>query len=161
MRTLLVSAALLTSLALAAPADAQYRGYGYREGPVRSVQIERQIDNLVHRIRRAEDRDLISRGEEERLLRQASNIARRYDHLRRNGLSPREHQELQHRIHQLRQRLHFERREGRWENRRDRWDDRDNRWEDRHDRWDDRHERWEDRHERREDRRHRRRDDRR
>ena len=137
MRTFLISAALLSSVAIAAPAAAQYRGYGYGDGPTRSHQIERQIETLRDRIRRAEDRDLISPREEDRLLARLGDIARRYDQFRRNGLSRREHQELQFRLQELRQRLQSERREGRWEDRRDRWDDRRDRRDDRRDRWDD------------------------
>ena len=128
MRKILISAAILASVAAAAPAAAQYRGYGYGQGPTRSEQIERQLQQLRDRIRRAEDRDLISEREEARLLDRLGDIARRYDNFRRNGLSAREHQELQHRIQDLRQRIQSERREGR-DDRRGRWDDdRRGRW---------------------------------
>ena len=122
MRKFLIAAALASSFAITAPAAAQWnRGYG--EGPTRSVQIERQIQNLRDRIRRAEDRDLISDREEDRLLRRLGNIAQRYDRFRRNGLSRGEQNDLHRDLQDLRQRIRSERREGRWEDRRDRWDD--------------------------------------
>jgi hypothetical protein len=121
MRTFLISAALVAAMAAATPAAAQFRGSGYGQGPTRSQQIERQIEQLAERIRRAEDRDLINNREENRLLRQVATIDQRYDRFRRNGLTGYEQQELRSRIAQLRQRLQFERREGRAENRSDRW----------------------------------------
>ena len=122
MRKFLISAALLSAAAVTAPASAQYRDYD-RGSDYRGGQgIERQLDQIEDRIRRAEDRDRISRGEANRLLRQAEQIDRLYDRYRRNGLTRWEHQDLQNRIHNLRQRLQFERREDRWDDRRDRWD---------------------------------------
>ena len=136
MRKFLISAALVGLVAAAAPAAAQYdysrdRGYDdrydqrydrdYRGGQ----QIDRQLDNIVQRIDRAFQRRLISSSEARRLRSQADDIARLHDRYRRNGLSPREHQDLQYRIHNLRQRLQWERREGREERR---WDDRRDRW---------------------------------
>lgn len=122
MRKFLISAALLSAAAVTAPAAAQYRDYDrgsdYRGGQ----SIERQLDQIEDRIRRAEDRDRISRGEANRLLRQADQIDRLYDRYRRNGLTRWEHQDLQNRIHNLRQRLQFERRDNRYDDRRDRWD---------------------------------------
>ena len=118
MRKFLISAALLSAVAVAAPASAQnYRGYG--QGPTRSVQIERQIQNLRDRIRVAEDRDRISEREEDNLLRRLGNIAERYDRFRRNGLSRGEQNDLHRDLQDLRQRLQAERREDRRDDRRD------------------------------------------
>lgn len=136
MRKMLISAALVSAFALSAPAAAQpdqYR-HGYGRG---GAQIERQLTQLVQRIRHAGDRDVISEREEGRLLRQAANIRQRLDRYRRNGLSVGERQDLQRRIQDLRQRLRSERREERFDDRRDRWDDRRDRRDDRRDRWDD------------------------
>ena len=147
MRKMLITAALVSSVAVAAPAAAQWNR-GYAEGPTRSVQVERQIENLRDRIRRAEDRDLISEREEARLLDRLRGVAERYERFRRNGLSRGEQNELHARLQELRQRLQAERREDRWDDRRDRWDDRRDRWDDRRDRWEDRRgdrrDRWDD-----------------
>jgi hypothetical protein len=135
MRKFLISAALISATAFTAmPAAAQYnRGYGY--GYNQGQNIQQQLDRLVERIRRAEDRDIISEREEDRLLRQADRIDRLFHRYRRNGLTQWEHRDLQQRIQHLRQELRFERREERWDDRRDR---RDDRWDDRRDdRWDD------------------------
>lgn len=119
MRKFLISAALLSSFAAAAPAAAQYRGDYDRGG---YGNIERQLDQLVDRIRRAEDRDIISEREEYRLLRQAEQIDRLHDRYRRGGINQWEHRDLQNRIQYLRQQLRHERQEERWDDRRDRWD---------------------------------------
>ncbi|HEX9931885.1 MAG TPA: hypothetical protein VGB08_03500 [Allosphingosinicella sp.] len=122
MRKILISAAAVAALATAAAPAAAQRGYGgYNQGPTRSVQIENQLQQLRDRIRRAEDRDLISQREEARLLDRLSNIARRYDGFRRNGLSRGEHQELHSRIQDLRSQLRDERREERRDDRRRGW----------------------------------------
>ncbi|HEX8527102.1 hypothetical protein [Allosphingosinicella sp.] len=120
MRKFLIPLAAAAIAVSAAPAAAQYRGHGYQQGPTRSVQIERQLEQLRDRIRRAEDRDIISDREEDRLLRRLGNIAQRYDRFRRNGLSRSEQNELHRDIQDLRQRLRSERREERWDDRRDR-----------------------------------------
>ena len=133
MRKFLISAILLSAAATAAaPASAQSwgnRGFGYNQGR----NIEQQLAQLADRIRRAEDRDLISEREEDRLLRRVAGIDRRYDNFRRNGLNQWEYNDLQQRIQTLRQQLRFERREGRWDDRRDDWDDRRDRRRDRYD----------------------------
>ena len=122
MRKFLISAALLSAAAVTAPAAAQYRDYDRGSDYGGGQGIERQLDQITDRIRRAEDRDRISRSEANRLLRQAEQIDRLYDRYRRNGINQREHYDLQNRIQNLRQRLQFERREDRWDDRRDRWD---------------------------------------
>ena len=131
MRKFLISAVLLTSFAAAAPAAAQYypnRGYGNGYGQAQG--IERQLDQIKRQIDNLRDRRLISNNEAFRLSRQAEQIDRLHDRYRRNGLSQREHWDLQNRIQDLRQHLRSERREGR----EDRRDDRRDRWDDR---WDD------------------------
>jgi hypothetical protein len=129
MRKILISAAAVAALAVAAaPASAQRGygyGYGYSQGPTRSVQIENQLQQIRDRIRRAEQRDLISRREAGRLLDRLGDIAQRYDRYRRNGLSRDEHHELHSRLQDLRERLREERREGRYD---DRYDDRRRGW---------------------------------
>lgn len=136
MRKLLISAALLSAAAIAAPASAQYqdygRGYGYGYNNRGGQHIQRQLDQIVDRIRRAGDRGSISRREENRLLRFADQIDRLHDRYRRNGLTQWEHRDLQNRIQNLRQRFRFARQDDR------RWDrDDDDRWDRDYDRDDD------------------------
>lgn len=115
MRKMLISAAMLSALALAAPASAQYHrapghGYGYDQGYQRGGQsIQRELGQIVERIRRAESRRHISRSEARRLYRKADKIDARYDRYRRNGISPSEYRDLQHRINDLRRDLRWER----------------------------------------------------
>jgi hypothetical protein len=116
MRKFLIPALLLASIA--APAAAQY--HGGHDGRRGGLGIERQIDQIERQIDRLRDRRLISSSEAHRLSRRAEQIDRLHDRYRRNGLSRREHGDLQRRIHDLRQRVQYERREGR-EDRRDRW----------------------------------------
>lgn len=126
MRIFLISAALLSSVAIAAPASAQHghRGHGYNQGPTRSQQVEHQLDQFHDRIRRAQDRRLLSTREENRLLNRVLHLRQLYDGYRRNGLSQREQQDLHGRIQDMRQRLQSELREGRQDRREDRRDDR-------------------------------------
>lgn len=122
MRKILISAMLLSSVAISAPAAAQYRGGGWGH---QGANIERQLDQIERQIDRLRDRRLISRHEAARLERQAEQIDRLHDRYRRNGLSAGEHRDLQMRIQNLRQRVQAERREGRFDDRRD---DRRDRW---------------------------------
>ena len=115
MRKILISAMLLSSVAISAPAAAQFRGgggYG-RQG----ANIERQIDQIEQQIDRLRDRRQISRQEAARLDRQAEQLDRLHDRYRRNGLTASESRDLQIRIQNLRQRVQSERREAR----NDRW----------------------------------------
>ena len=115
MRKFLISAMLLSSVAISAPAAAQYRGgYGHQ-----GANIERQLDQIEREIDRLRDRRLISRDEAFRLDRRAEQIDRLHDRYRRNGLSQFEHRDLQNRIQHLRQSVRAERREGRFDDRRD------------------------------------------
>jgi hypothetical protein len=106
MRKLLVSTLILSSLVGAAPAVAQ--NWGSRG----DSRYDRQIDQLIDRIHRAEARDLISRREEDRLLRQARSLDRLEDRYSRNGLTRWEAQDLQRRIANLRAQLRWERHDG-------------------------------------------------
>jgi hypothetical protein len=143
MRKILISAALASvALTAAAPASAQYypnnrnypnypnNNYGSNYG---GGNVDQQLDQITERIRRAQARGMISRGEAARLLRQADQIDRLYDRYRRDGLSRYEVSDIQRRIQYLRQQLRFQRQDGRWEDRRDRHDDR---YDDRYDRRD-------------------------
>ena len=121
MRNLMISAALLATVAAAAPAAAQYQdygrgNYGYNQGQ----NINQQLRNLSQRIDRAYQRRLVSPREANRLQGEVQQIDRLYDRYRRNGVSQREHFALQDRIQRVRQQIRWERQEGR----EDRWDDR-------------------------------------
>jgi len=120
MRKFLISTLLLSTVMVAAPASAQVnRGYGHQ-----GQNIERQLDQLERQIDNMRDRRLISRNEAIRLSRQAEQIDRLHDRYRRNGLTQREHWDLQNRVQNLRQQVQAERREGRYDRRDDRRDDR-------------------------------------
>lgn len=109
MRKLLISAIMVSTMAVAAPAMSQSRGgFGFQGG-----NIERQLDQIEQRIDRARDRRLVSNREARRLSREAEQIDRLHDRYSRNGLNRREFAELQDRVQNLRQRLQFERAEGR------------------------------------------------
>jgi hypothetical protein len=117
MFKLVIPAIMASTVALAAPAAAQYRGDYHRHYDGRysdGREIRSQIDHMIDRIHRAEDRDMISKREEDRLMREARHIQRLYHRYRANGLNSREAHELQSRIHNLRQQFRFERRDGRW-----------------------------------------------
>lgn len=118
MFKLVIPAIMASTVALAAPAAAQYRGdYSdsrhHNAGYSDARQIRSQIDQMIDRIHRAEDRDMISKREEDRLMREARHIQRLYHRYRGNGLNGREAHELQSRIHNLRQQFRFERQDGR------------------------------------------------
>ena len=132
MRKLLISASLAIAAVAAVPAVAQNRGhdYNYRGGE----NIDRQLDNIAERIRRAEDRNRISDREADRLLRRVGQIDRLSHRYRRNGFTQWERRDLHNRVQNLRQQLRWERQEDRHDDRRDRWND-DDRYDD--DRWDD------------------------
>jgi hypothetical protein len=139
MRKLLISAAILSAIAGAAPAAAQWRDYnrgqGYSQHQGRG--LEQQLIQIRQRIDVMYQRRLISVNEARALSQRAENLQRRLYDAQRNGISPREHAELRERIFELRARLQrerFEGREQRWDDRRDRWNDRDDRWDDRRDR---------------------------
>lgn len=180
MRKFLIAAAVATSaIAAATPAAAQYypapqygygygqpqgygygqpRGYGYnynQQGLVRSYIV--RADQLRNRIERLDGRDRVSEREARWLRQEAADLQGRTRAYARGGLSGRERQELDQRLHRLAQAVRHEAndRDGfRWGNydgqRRDR--DRDGRW-DRRDRWvDNDRDGRDDRYERRRDR---------
>jgi TolA-binding protein len=112
MRKLLIPAVLLGAAAsVSVPASAQpYRGY--QQNYVNDDRIDLRISEIRDRIRRAAAERRISRGEAERLLRQADQIDRLEDRYSRNGLTQWEVQDLRQRVQQLRQQLRFDRQDG-------------------------------------------------
>ena len=130
MRKFLISAALLSAFVAAAPAAAQrdYGRYDRGYGDYRGQNYERQLANLDERIERLFERRLVSAREAQRLQRRLDETRRIYFDARRGGISPREHQLLQHRIESLRSQIRDERQEGREDRRWDRDDRRYDRW---------------------------------
>jgi hypothetical protein len=97
MKTMFITIAALTAVAVAAPAAAQNRG-GY--GDVRVEHLQDQLQQGVQRgtISRQEAMPLRER------LRQLTRLERQYS---RDGLNRRERHDLQQRIQTLRQQIRF------------------------------------------------------
>src|SRR4051812_49632186 len=115
MRNILISAILLGSVAIAAPAAAQHRGgngYGQNQA-YNGANIQRELSQLRNQIHRGEDRDRLSNREERRLLNEVSRIDNLYSRYRRNGLDRREARDLEQRIQIVRQQIRAERRDDR------------------------------------------------
>jgi hypothetical protein len=133
MRKIILSAVLLSSAFAAAPAAAQYRDYnrGYAYGHNQSRGLEQQLMQIRQRIDSMYQRRLISPNEARNLSERAENLQRRLYDASRNGISPREHANLRHRVLELRERLQRERFEGRQQRRDDRYGryDRDDRYD--------------------------------
>lgn len=154
MRKLIISVALASTAAMAAPAAAQYQNpygggyqsnghenqgyggrgdnrYGYQQGQ----QIQQRIYQLRERIQRVIRRGTVSRGDAFRLQRELDQIERRYDQFARNGLDQREQYDLQERIQRLQEQVRDGRRDARGYNddRRYNGDDRRYNDDDRHD----------------------------
>ena len=113
MRPFLIPAALIAvaSVAVAAPAAAQYPGPGY--GAFGGGGIERELAEIRQQIRMGFDRGLLSRRDADHLTKDADRIEERLHHRAWNGLNFREREDLQRRIQALRDRLRFERFEDR------------------------------------------------
>jgi hypothetical protein len=138
MRKFLISAVLLSaaSLAVAAPAEAQYRGQAYGVatgygqaygqgyarggGAYRGGGIQNELVEIRQQIRLGFDRGALSRSEAARLTRDADKIEERLRRRAWDGVSFREREDLQRRVSQLRERLRY----ARFDDRRDR----DRRW---------------------------------
>lgn len=129
MRKFLISAALMAStVAVAAPAAAQWAppgyGYGYGQpqgyaygynnyGQVRRLQV--QIDRVQRQINRLDNRDTLSEREARRLRAESRNIELRLRYASRNGLSGREAYSIERQIQRLEYRVQREARD--WNNR--------------------------------------------
>ena len=108
-KTVLTLVAAGTALAFAAPATAQYYGaprynhsnYGY--GQVRSLQV--RIDNIQRQIRQLDRRNVIRDDPADRLRAEANRIEDRLHRSGRNGLNPREADEINARIARLEERV--------------------------------------------------------
>lgn len=130
MRKVLVSAALLAStVAIAAPAAAQWAppaygygqpqgyAYGYHNnyGQVRRLQV--RIDHIQRQINRLDRRNILSEREAARLRYESRNIEQRLRYAARNGLNGRERYQIERGIARLERHVHREARDGnRWGN---------------------------------------------
>ena len=102
-----------SALAVAAPASAQYypqpygNAYGYNNnwGAVRSLQA--RIDNVERQIRVLDRRNVVRDDRADRLRDEANDIERRLHRVSRNGLNPREADQLNYRISRLEQRVQY------------------------------------------------------
>jgi len=150
MRKLIISLALASTGAMAAPAAAQYQNpdgggyqsrdddnqgyrgrtdkrYGYQQGQ----QIQQRIYQLRECIQRVIRRGTVSRGDAFRLQRELDQIERRYDQFARNGLDQREQYDLQTRIQRLQEQVRDGRRDARGYNDDHRYNGDDRRFDDR------------------------------
>ena len=110
MRKFLISATLLAStIAIAAPAAAQYRqpnygqGYGYNNnyGGARSLQV--RLNNIERQINQLDSRNILSEREADRLRREANWLERTIRQSGRNGLNGAERRNLEIRLARLEQ----------------------------------------------------------
>jgi predicted RNase H-like nuclease (RuvC/YqgF family) len=121
MRKVLISlAAAAATLAVAAPASAQVYGaprynapygnaYGYGYGNIRALQM--RVDAIQRQINVLDRRNILSNREARRLREQSRDLERRLHQRARNGLSPREMQNIQIRIARLEQRVQIQARD--------------------------------------------------
>ena len=152
MRKLLFSlAAAGAALAIASPASAQYyqgqpygapygNAYGYQNnwGVTRSLQ--QRLNNIERQIHRLDRRDRIRDRSADRLRYEAADLHRRLFDRSRNGLSPREAQDISVRIQRLEQRVQWAMNQGGYgrygyNGYQGQWSDRDR--DGRNDRWED------------------------
>ena len=136
MRKIFLSIAAAGAAFIAAsPATAQYypqpQPYGYNNGfrngfgQVRALQV--RIDNVERQINRLDRRDRIRDRSADRLRRDADRIEDRLHRAARNGLDPREANEISYRIQRLEQQVQsaIANGYGRYGDRDGRWDRRD------------------------------------
>ena len=109
MRKFLIPAAILVStLAAAAPAAAQWAQPGYGSGTNnygQSRRLDARIDQLQRQIRRLDVRNVIGHSEAQRLAYQAQNLEQRLRMFANNGLDRRERYDIENRIARLEQRI--------------------------------------------------------
>jgi len=117
MRKILVSVAVAgAALVAASPAAAQYypqpqpygyNGYnnGYGFGQVRALQA--RLNNVERQINRLDRHDRIGDRSADRLRHDADRIEDRLRRAARNGLDPREANDISYRIQQLEQRVQY------------------------------------------------------
>ena len=106
MRKFFIAAAVAASaLTATAPAAAQWgqpqgNAYGYNNyGQVR--RLDARIDNLQRQISHLDRRNILSNREAARLRAESNQLERRLRYSARNGLSPREGNEIERGIYRL------------------------------------------------------------
>src|SRR3954462_6219537 len=108
MRKFLISAALVTAtMAVATPADAQYRAQGHGYGEFRGGGIQRELAEIRQQISIGFQRGALTRTEAAKLPRDTDRIEERLRRKSWDGLSFREREDLQRRVQSLRERLRF------------------------------------------------------
>ncbi len=112
MRKFIMAAAVAAFAIPVAPAVAQ----PWRLQPTVQREIQRDINQLQNRIRRAAQRRTISQREAVGLRRDAIGIQRLYNRFARNGLTRPEVAQLELGVNRVHQRLRYERRD--WDGRR-------------------------------------------
>lgn len=117
MRKFFIAAAVAASaLTATAPAAAQWgqpqgNAYGYNNyGQVR--RLDARIDNLQRQISHLDRRNILSNREAARLRAESNQLERRLRYSARNGLSPREGNEIERGIYRLEVRIQREARDG-------------------------------------------------
>jgi len=109
MKKIVMTLAALSTLSIAVPAAAQYRG----------GNLDNRIENLQDQIQAGVRRGTISRNEAQPLRTRLRNLTRLERQFSRGGFSRREQDILQQRIRNLRQQIrHAERSRGRHDRRR-------------------------------------------
>jgi len=127
MRKIMISAALLSAAAMAAPAAAQYAPRApivqvqYGQGQFRGNGLEAQLRELDQRVAAGFQRGLLSRSEASRLSNDIRRLEMRVRGRGYDGLGFRERRNLEDRVQELRRRVQDELREGRGERRDRRW----------------------------------------
>ena len=122
MRTLTITlAAAASALAFAAPASAQYwpapapqgYGYGYHDNYGQVRRLEVRIHRIQRQIERLDRRNILTQREARRLFQDSREIERRLFIASRNGLHPRERDDIERRLARLEHRLWRDARDGR------------------------------------------------
>ncbi len=109
MRTILISIAVASATVAALPAAAEAQSYRWDNSRGAASYFQREINQLDNQIQRAQQRRVISGREATSLRRDATQLDRRFDQLRRNGIDRRESAELSDRLQRIQSRLHNER----------------------------------------------------
>jgi hypothetical protein len=118
MRKFFISVALITTAAVATPAAAQYQDQGRHSGwsvqQYRNMERHfiRDLDRLVERIDRAQERRHIAPRTAYQLRRDASQLRERFYRATRDrrGLTPRQFGDLRQRFDRLEQQFEYARR---------------------------------------------------
>jgi len=101
-----------------------YNGYGYNNGFGQGRALQARLNNVERQINRLDRRDRIRDRSADRLRDEANRIEDRLRRATRNGLDPREANDIQIRIGRLEQRVQYSLANN-YGRRGDRWDRRD------------------------------------